>query len=68
MWANAKRDGRPTEYRWRPLLNASVWLTPTTRVPFSNAGNIGERKTWTQSKSCTCQNSVTGQDRSQNVL
>ena len=19
MWADAKRDGRPTEYRWRPL-------------------------------------------------
>jgi len=22
MWANAKRDGRPAEHRWRPLLNA----------------------------------------------
>jgi len=21
MWANAKRDGRPDEYRWRPLFN-----------------------------------------------
>jgi len=37
MWANAQRDGRPTEYRWRPLFNATVWLTPTTRVPCSNA-------------------------------
>ena len=37
MWANAQRDGRPVEYRWRPLLNAAVWLTPTTRVPCSNA-------------------------------
>ena len=37
MWANAQRDGRPSEYRWRPLLNAAVWLTPTTRVPCSNA-------------------------------
>ena len=35
MWANAKRDGRPAEYRWRPLFNAAVWLTP--RVPCSNA-------------------------------
>ena len=35
MWANAQPDGRPAEYRWRPLLNA-VWLTPTTRVPCSN--------------------------------
>jgi len=38
MWANAQRDGRPAKYRWRPLLNAAVWLTPTTRVPYcSNA-------------------------------
>jgi len=22
MSANAQRDGRPTEYRWRPLFNA----------------------------------------------
>jgi len=29
MWANAQRDGRPAEHRWRPLLNAAVWLTPT---------------------------------------
>ena len=37
MRANAQRDGRPAEYRWRPLFNAAVWLTPTTRVPSSNA-------------------------------
>jgi len=37
MWANAQRDGRPANYRWRPLLNAAVWLTPTTSVPCSNA-------------------------------
>ena len=37
MWANAQRDGRPAEYRWRPLFNDAVWLTPTTRVPSSNA-------------------------------
>ena len=37
MWANAQRDGRPAEYRWRPLFNAAVWLMPTTRVPCSNA-------------------------------
>jgi len=23
MWANARRDGRPAEYRWRPLFNAT---------------------------------------------
>jgi len=37
MLANAQRDGYPAEYRWRPLFNAAVWLTATTRVPCSNA-------------------------------
>jgi len=37
MWASAQRGGRPAEYRWHPLFNAEVWLTPTTRVPCSNA-------------------------------
>jgi len=23
MWANAQRDGRPAEYRWRALFNAA---------------------------------------------
>jgi len=23
MWANAQRDGRPAEYRWRLLFNAT---------------------------------------------
>jgi len=23
MWASAKRDGRPAEYKWRPLFNAA---------------------------------------------
>jgi len=23
MWANARRDGSPAEYRWRPLFNAA---------------------------------------------
>jgi len=31
MWANAQRDAA------LPLFNAAVWLTPTTRVPCSNA-------------------------------
>jgi len=26
MWANAQRDGRPAEYRWRLLFNAALWL------------------------------------------
>ena len=32
MWANAQRDSRPSEHRWRNLFNAAkFWLTPTTR-------------------------------------
>ena len=23
MWANAQRDGRPAEHRWRPLFTAA---------------------------------------------
>ena len=23
MWADAQRDGRPAEHRWRPLFNAA---------------------------------------------
>jgi len=23
MWTNAQRDGRPAEYRWRPVVNAA---------------------------------------------
>ena len=46
MWADAQRDGRPPEYKWHPLRkfcnfipipHCKVWLTPTTRVPCSNA-------------------------------
>ena len=57
-WADAQPDGRPAEYRRHHLLNAVVWLTPTARVPCSNAANIGERKTWMQSEFCTWQNSA----------
>jgi len=41
MWANAQRDGRPAEYRWRPLFNAAKWVMPSTRVPCSNAAKTG---------------------------
>ena len=38
MWANAKRDGSPAEYKWPPSVQScKVWLTPTTRVQCSNA-------------------------------
>ena len=41
MWANAQRDGRPAEYRWRPVCNAAVWLCSNatkTRNPLKFAG------------------------------
>ena len=41
MWANAQRDGRLAEYRWRPLFNAAVWLCSNatkTRNPLKFAG------------------------------
>jgi len=41
---------------------SKVWLSPTGRVPFINAANIGERKTWTQSEVCTWQNAVREQE------
>ena len=40
MLANAQRDGRPTYYRWRPLFNAAVWLTPNTSVACNNAAKM----------------------------
>jgi len=40
MWANAQRDGRPGEYRWHRLFNATVWLMHTSRVPCSNAAKM----------------------------
>jgi len=37
MWANAERDGRPAEYRWRRVQRRKLWLMPTAGVPCSNA-------------------------------
>jgi len=40
MWANAQPDGRPVEYRWRPLLNAAKFGSrPLLDLPSSNAAN-----------------------------
>jgi len=44
-----------------------VCLTPTARVPCSNAANIGERKTCAQSEFCRWQNSVRGARVTENV-
>jgi len=37
----------------RVVRGRKVWLTPAAGVPFSNAANVGERKTCTQSQFCT---------------
>ena len=58
MWTDAQCNGHPAKYRCRPLLNIAVWLTLTAQVPCSNAANIGECKTSTQSEFCTWQYSV----------
>ena len=71
MLADAQRDGHPAEYRWRHLRkfrNSIPCTTPqsladsTAEVPCSNAANIGECKTWTQSEFCAWRNSVRGQE------
>ena len=76
MWADAHREasqpnigGALCESSVIPFLisHRKVWLTPTVPVPCSNAANIGERKTLTQSEFCTGQNSVTGQEPPKNV-
>ena len=43
MWANAQRDGRPAEYRWRPLFNAASLADAHTRVQCSNADKTRNR-------------------------
>jgi len=62
MWANAQRDGRPAEYRWRPVVNAAKFgLRPLLDCHVVTLPR-GERKTWRmQSEFCTWQNSVTEQ-------
>ena len=40
MWANAQRDGRPAEYRWRPVLNAAKFGSrPVLECRARNAAN-----------------------------
>ena len=67
MWADAQRDGHPAEYRWLPLRKFRNSIHCTTQqsladanawVPCSNAANLGEHKSWTQSELCSLQHSV----------
>ena len=39
MWANAQRDGRPAEYRWRPLFNAAKF-GPTFTILWGHVEDI----------------------------
>jgi len=59
MWAIAQRDGRPAEYRWRPVLNTAKFGSRPLLDYREVTLPIGERKSWrTQSEFCTWQNSV----------
>ena len=42
MWANAQRDGRPAEYRWRPLFNAAKFGWRPLLSACSNASNTAK--------------------------
>jgi len=47
MWANAQRDGRPAEYRWRPLFNGN-WTTrgyANSRIANSRTGHLADWST-----------------------
>jgi len=44
-WANAQRDGRPAEYRWRPVLNAAKFGSCPLLECRAVMLPIGERKT-----------------------
>ena len=64
MAAHPNIGGAVCESSVMPFLvpRHKVWLTAAAAsVPCSNAANIGERKTWTQSEFCSWQNSVRGQ-------
>jgi len=55
MWANAQRDGRPAEYRWRPVLNAAKFGSRPLLDCRAVTLPIRERKTWRmQSEFCSC--------------
>jgi len=62
MWANAQRDGRPAEYRWRPVLNTAKFGSRPLLDYRAVTLPIKECKTWRmQSEFCTGQNSITEQ-------
>jgi len=63
MWADAQRDARPAEYKWHPLRKFCNSIPCTTPQSLAEARcqYIRERKTWTQSEFCMCQNSIRGQ-------
>jgi len=50
MWANAQRDGRPAEYRWRRVLNAEKFGSRpllecrAVTLPIQESARLGGRK------------------------
>jgi len=54
MWVNAQLDGRPAEYRWRPVLNAAKFISRPLLECLAVTLPIAERETWrTQSEFCS---------------
>jgi len=70
MAAQPKTGGVLCESSVIPFLvpRQKVWPTAAARVPCSNAANIGECKTWTQSEFCSWQNSVRGNSPPQKCI
>ena len=64
MTAQSNIGGALCESSVIPFLvpHHKVWLTAVARVPCSNAANIGECKTWTQSEFCSWQTSIRVQE------
>ena len=63
MWADAQRDGRPAEYRWRPLQKfrnstPQSLAHPAAGVPCSNAATIWENENARLARKVNWQNSV----------
>ena len=50
MWANAQRDGRPAEYKWRRVRNAAKFGSRPLLDCRAVTLPIAEHKTWEDAK------------------
>jgi len=62
MWANSEHDGRPAEYRWRPVLKAAkCGARPLLKRRAVTLPKCESARWRMQTELCTWQNSVMGQ-------